>query len=553
MFERKQSSEELPVIRVLSPDVAARIAAGEVIERPASVVKELIENALDAGATAIQIEVQEGGFTRIRVADNGHGIPRDQASLALARFATSKIQTAEDLSRVRTLGFRGEALPSIAAVARVEILTRTARETEGTRVIAEEGRCTVHPAASPVGTVVTVRDLFYNTPARRRFLKSPLREAERIRETVYRYALGYPHVAFRLILDGREVLMAPPGTPLERAAVIWGREVADELIPVSWEAADLRIHGLISRPTLGRASRAFQHFYVNGRPVRSGLLAVALERPYAGRLPAGRYPLAILHIDLPPMFVDVNIHPQKAEVRFSQERSVYWGVSQAVEAALAGFPRPEGAAMGWSFEEAQLPAPRLAEPSAEYGRPPRWRALGQLLQSYILAQSEEGLIVIDQHAAHEQVIFERLWAGSASTPLPSPAVLPLSAREAEQLEAELETLRSLGIDIEPFGGNTFVVRALPAPLAGISVNELLNTVLEEIPALRRGGGDPRERIAMRLACAAAVKAGDGLSLEEMQALLDALLETWSPSTCPHGRPAWFLLSREEIERRFLRR
>ncbi|WP_376788616.1 DNA mismatch repair endonuclease MutL [Thermoflexus sp.] len=547
-----RSSNELPVIRVLDPDVAARIAAGEVIERPASVVKELIENALDAGATIIQVEAWEGGFALIRVADNGHGIPRDQAPLALARFATSKIQTAEDLGRVRTLGFRGEALPSIAAVARVEILTRTPGETEGTRLIAEEGQCAVHPAASPPGTVVTVRDLFYNTPARRRFLKSPFREAERIRETVYRYALGYPQVAFRLIIDGREVLMTPPGTLLERAAIIWGREVADELIPVSWEAADLHIHGLISRPTLGRASRAFQNFYVNGRPVRSGLLAVALERPYAGRLPAGRYPLAILHIELPPSFVDVNVHPQKAEVRFSQERSVYWGVSQAVQTALASFPYPEGLPTLWPVEEPP-PMRRLGEPTMEYSRPPRWRALGQLLQSYILAQSEEGLIVVDQHAAHEQVIFEQLWSGSHSTSLPSPAVLAFSPREAEQLEMELETLRSLGVDIEPFGGNTFVVRALPAPLASVSVHILLNAVLEEIPALRRGGGDPRERIAMRLACAAAVKAGDRLSPEEMQALLDALFEAWSPSTCPHGRPAWFLLSREEIERRFLRR
>ncbi|MCS7252276.1 MAG: DNA mismatch repair endonuclease MutL, partial [Thermoflexus sp.] len=274
MSGRALSSENIPAIQVLSPEVAARIAAGEVIERPASVVKELIENALDAGATMIQIEAREGGFTLIRVADNGHGIPRDQVPLALARFATSKIQTVEDLSHVRTLGFRGEALPSIAAVARVEILTRTVEETEGTRLISEGNEYTVQPAASPVGTVVTVRDLFYNTPARRRFLKSPLREAERIRETVCRYALGYPRVAFRLFLDGREVLTAPPGTLLERAAQIWGREVADALIPASWEAADLRIHGLISRPTLGRASRSFQYFYVNGRPVRSGLLAV---------------------------------------------------------------------------------------------------------------------------------------------------------------------------------------------------------------------------------------------------------------------------------------
>lgn len=542
-------------IQVLRPEVASRIAAGEVIERPASVVKELIENALDAGATAIRIEAQEGGLAWIRVADNGVGIPRDQVPLALARFATSKIRTVEDLAAVRTLGFRGEALPSIAAVARVEILTRTAAETEATRLVAEEGRITVGPAASPVGTMVTVRDLFYNTPARRRFLKSPLREAERIRETVYRYALGYPGVAFRLILDGREVLVAPPGTPLERAAVLWGREMADELLPVAWEAADLRIHGLVSRPTLGRASRAFQYFYVNGRPVRSGLLAVALERPYAGRLPPGRHPLAVVHIVLPPAFVDVNVHPQKAEVRFSQERSVYWGVSRAVEAALADFPRAEaGTAAGlWPFEAEAPPLPALAEPSPGYGRPGRWRALAQLFQSYILAQGEDGLIVVDQHAAHEQVLFERLWGRPSPAPLLSPMVLSFTAREAERLEADLEALQSLGFDVEPFGGNAFIVRAVPAPLAGQPVGTLFDIALEELSAVRRGGGELRERLAMRLACAAAVKAGDGLSVEEMQALLDALQEAWSPAICPHGRPAWFVLGREEIERRFLRR
>ncbi|WP_448592840.1 DNA mismatch repair endonuclease MutL [Thermoflexus hugenholtzii] len=540
-------------IEVLPPEVAARIAAGEVIERPASVVKELIENALDAGATAIQVEIREGGFAWIRVADNGTGIPRDQLPLALARFATSKIRSVEDLTRVRTLGFRGEALPSIAAVARVEILTRTAEETEGTRLLAEEGRITMQPAASPVGTAVTVRDLFYNTPARRRFLKSPLREAERVRETVYRYALGYPEVAFRLLVDGREILVAPPGTARERAALIWGREAAEELIPVFWEAADLRIAGLISRPTLARSSRAFQYFYVNGRPVRSGLLAVALERPYAGRLPPGRYPLAILHIELPPAFVDVNVHPQKAEVRFSQERSVYWGVSRAVETALSGFPPPEVPPGFWPGGMPELPARPLAEPLEGYRPASRWRALGQLFRSYILAQSEEGLIVVDQHAAHEQVLFERLWSGSPPVALPTPAVLSFSAREAERLEAELDGIRSLGFDIEPFGGNAFVVRAVPAPLSGQPVEGLLSAILEELQAARRDAGDLRERLAMRLACAAAVKAGDGLSPEEMQALLDALQEAWSPSTCPHGRPAWFLLDREEIERRFLRR
>ena len=373
-------------IRALPPEVIERIAAGEVVERPASVVKELIENSLDAQAAAVSVEIRDGGLSLIRVSDDGSGMSRADVPLAVERFATSKVHTLEDLEAIRTLGFRGEALSSIATVARLEILTRTRDELEGTRLRTEgqeshglsqhrlfhggavptppapqesqhrlfhggagteppvspappvARRHQVEPAASPVGTSVTVHDLFYNTPARRKFLKSPLREAELVRETVVRYSLAYPAVAFRLLVGGRESYVAPPATPLERIGVALGREVAAEMVEVAWEAADLRVWGYVSRPTLGRRDRRSQFFFVNGRPVRSGLLAVMLERPYAGRLPLERRPLAVLHIRLDPHLVDVNVHPRKEEVRLSQERSVYGAVARAVEEALVPYP-----------------------------------------------------------------------------------------------------------------------------------------------------------------------------------------------------------------------
>ena len=316
-------------IHILDKTVAERIAAGEVVERPASVVKELIENAIDAGAHAISIEIRQGGVSLIRVSDNGSGMSRADAPLAVERFATSKIATAEDLSAIRTLGFRGEALPSIASVSQLEILTRTRDEIEGTRVRVVDGQIQTEVAGAPIGEQVTVRDLFYNAPARRKFLKSPLRETELIQKTAVTYALAYPHIAFRLVVDGRETvnlakapdpsasLRAGSSQGLERIGAAWGREVAEEMVAVDATSVDLRVRGFVSRPTLARASREWQAFFVNGRPVRSGLLAVMLERPYAGRFPPSRHPLAVIQIDLDPRQVDVNVHPRKAEVRYA--------------------------------------------------------------------------------------------------------------------------------------------------------------------------------------------------------------------------------------------
>jgi DNA mismatch repair protein MutL len=544
-----------PTIRILPPEVAERIAAGEVVERPASVVKELVENSLDAGAAAVSVEIRDGGLSLVRVSDDGGGMSRADAPRAMERFATSKIRTLEDLESITTLGFRGEALSSIAAVARVEILTRTRDELEGTRVRAGEGPVQVEPAASPVGTSVTVRDLFYNTPARRKFLKSPTREGEIVRQTVVRYSLGCPSVAFRLVINGRETYVAPPATPLERIGTGLGRDVAAEMVEIGWEAADLRIWGTVSQPTIGRRDRRGQFFFINGRPVRSGLLAVMLERPYAGRLPPERRPLGVIHIRLDPHLVDVNVHPCKAEVRLSQERSVYGAVTRAVEEALAPYPRREEAfpALEWPFAGVPVEPGMVREGRAAYaagGLEP----LGQLQNTYIVARSREGLVVVDQHAAHEQVLFERLLGGEGRRPLNPPVRAELTAREAELLEPYLGVLADLGIEVESFGGHAFLVRSVPVPLEGQEPRALLDALLEELPGCRRLTPEAaRERLATKAACTAAVKAGDVLTAEQMQALLDGLAAAWSPATCPHGRPAFVLLTVEELERRFMRR
>jgi len=542
-------------IQILAPAVAAQIAAGEVVERPASVVKELIENALDAGATAIQVEIAAGGVGLVRVSDNGCGMARADAPLALERFGTSKIHTLADLGAIRTLGFRGEALAAIAAAARLSILTCTAAELEGTRVMAVGGQVGVEPAASPVGCSVAVSDLFYHTPARRKFLKSVVREAELCQQAVIRYALAYPEVAFKLDVDGVERLVAPPAQPHERLALAVGREAAVEMIPIAWEAGDLRVRGLISSPAIGRSQRDRQFFFLNRRPIRSGLLAVILERPYAGRLPAGRHPLAVVHLDLDPALADVNIHPRKAEVRFAQERAVYQALSQAVAAALAPLPLQETLGTpGWPFPETPSAPFMVAEAGSGYypGQPAK--LLGQVQDTYIIAQVAGGLMIVDQHAAHEAILTEQLLAGGAVVSLSPPVRLELTGREAERLAAHLTLLADLGWEVEPFGKNSFLVRAAPASLALQDPVDLWAHLLEELASGQTADPEAlREKLVGTAACRAAVKAGDRLTPERQQALLDDLLATWSPSNCPHGRPTLFVLTVEEMERRFLRR
>ena len=544
-------------IHILSKSVAERIAAGEVVERPASVVKELIENSIDAGATAISIEVREGGTTLIRVSDNGSGMSREDAALAVERFATSKIAAEKDLNAIKTLGFRGEALPSIASMSQLEILTRIKDEVEGTRVQVADGKANTEVAGAPIGTQVIVRHLFFNAPARRKFLKAPLRETELIQKQIMLYALAFPQIAFRLIVDGRESLVAPAASPLERIGAIWGREVAGEILEINYTSIDLSVRGFISRPTLVRASREWQNFFVNGRPIRSGLLAVMLERPYLGRVPPNRHPLALIKIDVDPQLVDVNVHPRKSEVRFYQERAIYGAVSQAVEAALRDFPVTyQPGTTNWPFANVPVneggPAPMVREEPADY-RAANWRAVAQVHNTYILAQSTEGMVIVDQHAAQEQLFYELLTTTGSNQKSVTSIQIQAIPRETELLNDHLEEYRSLGIDIEPFGENTFRINALPA-FVTLEPREFVTMLLQEHERYRQLEGDAlRDKLAAKAGCISAIKAGDALGPEQQQKLLDDLAQAYSPATCPHGRPVFVTLRLEELERRFLRR
>ncbi len=549
-------------VHVLDKAVAERIAAGEVIERPASVVKELLENSIDAGATAISVEIREGGVTLIRVSDNGAGMSRADAALAVERFATSKIASEKDLNQVRTLGFRGEALPSIANVSQLEILTRARDEIEGTRVRVIEGQAGADIAGAPLGTQVSARGLFYNAPARRKFLKAPLRETELVTKTITLYALAYPQISFRLVVDGRESLIAPAASPLERIGVVWGREIAAEMVEINYTSIDLSLSGYISRPTLARASRDWQSFFVNGRPIRSGLLAVMLERPYLGRIPPNRHPLAVIKIDLDPQYLDVNVHPRKAEVRFYQERAIYGAVSQAVEQALRDFPQAiQPGATEWPFANVQdsgAVIPMLHEAPVDYSGA-KWRALAQLFNTFILASTPDGMVIVDQHAAQEQIFYEQLTTdggmrgegrGARTT---DGKTVTMTGREAELLNQHLEEYRALQIDVEPFGENTFRVSAIPA-FVPFGEQEFLAVLLAEHERFRTLDGDAlRDKLAAKAACVSAIKAGDALDREQQQRLLDELLECLAPATCPHGRPVFVAIKLEELERRFLRR
>lgn len=556
-----------PPIHRLDPALTALIAAGEVAERPATIVKELVENSLDARATSISVEVSEGGLRLIRVSDDGHGIPRAEAALAVEAFTSNKIRQPDDLQRLRSLGFRGEALNSIAAVAELDLLTRTTTEVEGSAVQVRGGEVTVQAAASPVGMRVTVQNLFARQPARRKFLKSPLRELELIQQTLIRYALAYPQVAFRLLADGQPRLSLPPGSALERIGGVLGRDVAAAVIPVQWEALDLKIEGYISHPDYARSRRDREYFFVNGRPIRAGLLAVMLERPYLNYLPPGRYPLAVLHIQLDPGFVDINVHPQKSEVRFSRERSIYGTLTQAVQQSLAGFPPArfavDGEAMVWPFANVP-PGELLRENPPAYGLE-RLQALAQIHETYILAQAEQQVLIFDQHTAHEQILYEGLLQPGHELVEVDAAPWLLSATESDLLNQHLPLFTELGFSIDPFGERRFRLRSLPALLQPNlenqvitrpqpAANALLTTLLETLQAHRQAEPErQRDMMAQKAACVCAIKAGDYLDLPQMQSLLDALLQVWSPAACPHGRPIFIILSKEEVERRFHRR
>lgn len=569
-------------IRLLAPDIAARIAAGEVVERPASVVKELVENALDAGASRISVEMTAGGLEMIRVTDDGCGIEAEELSLAFQRHATSKLSDDADLMRVQTLGFRGEALPSISAVADIEVTSRPPEQ--GAAAWLKLGPETSDEAGqrgTPVGTSVCVRKLFERLPARRKFLRSPGSEVTASAAVVSHYALAFPEVRFSLTVDGRQSFSTSGSGDLrDAAAAVYGLDVAADLIVIKPGEGSIRVEGLAGPPHLSRANRTYISLFVNRRWIQSRRLAFAVEEAYQGMLMTGRHPIAILNIRLPPEEVDVNVHPTKAEVRFREESAVFSAVQRAVrEALVARSPVPVGAP----------PTNDLAL-SAEPWTPPLWerglrnesavatashtdtqiggtaptpaqalpvlRVIGQFGSIYIIAEGPEGMYLIDQHAAHERVLYERFCVARATRSpdvqgILDPVTIDVPPRLRSLLNAEAEALAGHGFDIEPFGENSLLVRALPAGLARGNVRESVARFLDAMST--EDEGDRRDRVAMSLACHGAIRAGKQLSLEEMRELVLQLEAAESPHTCPHGRPTIVHMSADALARGFGRR
>ena len=570
-------------IRVLAPDVAGKIAAGEVAERPSLVVKELVENSLDAGSTRITVEVAGGGSELIRVTDDGCGIPADEVELAFQRHATSKITSANDLDDVRTLGFRGEALPSVAAVARVSLVTRPAGAEVGRQVHLKGGRVVRDsPVGCPEGTSLTVEGLFDELPARRKFLKSPAAETSRVSDTVSRFVLAYPEVRFQLTVNGRRSISSPGNASLLDALVaVYGAEIAGALLPVdSGGPRDgYAVEGYVSAPSHHRANRSYMTFLVNRRWIQSGLLSFALSESYQGFLPQGRHPLGVINLTVPPSDVDVNVHPAKREVRFRREDVVFPALQRAVRGALvATSPVPEvriapgpwsgdRAAGPWSGGRGQAVGASGVEMALELGGTRQaatpveaaasLRILGQVRSTYLVAEGTDGVYLIDQHAAHERVLFERVSRNSPSTralsqSLLEPATVQLSPGQEEVVRGNGDLLERYGFVVEPFGKRSYLVRAVPRMVTDGDPGRALTEILDLV-AFERLLKERDEAVAASIACHSAVRAGKSLDHREMEELVAQLGACDSPQTCPHGRPTMIHLSSHHLEREFGRR
>jgi len=586
-------------IQILPDAVANQIAAGEAVERPASAVKELVENALDAHATRVDVAIERGGKRRMRVSDDGVGMGREDALLCLDRHATSKIQTADDLSGVPTFGFRGEAMPSIAAVSRMSIETWDGEGEAGTRVQVNAGGISdVSDFARRRGTTIEVRNLFYNAPVRARFLKSVSAETRAVNEVVTALALANPRVAFVLTSDDRVLLDLPAAKDAAgRIAQVWGLEHAGTLIPASGDHEGLRVAGLVQRPDAARPGVRRSHLFVNGRPFRSPALVRAVERGYRTTIPQGVRPWLFLYLQVPGNQVDVNVHPAKSEVRFRDQNRVEGLLEDAVRAALdeeassATFDRPlgappmavrevdagQGAAAAPSPVDSQMalfvPAPDesrregqdgedgedgagRAQPLPEPGarRPRLW----QVLDMYVFAETRDGVLIVDQHAAHERILFQRLMdgfeaGGQESQRLLFPLTLKLTAPEVAMVEDLGGLLSRAGFEVEGFGGDTVIVHAVPNPHRYFDAERAFREMIQELTHgsdLVRAARNQHERIASTFACKSAIKAGQKLSESEMQELFDQLFATELPHHDVHGRPTIVRLSGTELGRKF---
>ena len=641
----------MPKIIQLSPHIANLIAAGEVVERPASVVKELLENAVDAGASTVTVEIRDGGMTFLRVTDNGCGMAPEDARTAFLRHATSKLRTAEDLSAISTCGFRGEALAAIASVSRIDLLTKTAGAVSGTSLRLEAGAIVEESdAGCPEGTTIIVRDLFYNTPARMKFMKSDTVEGGKVTAAVQMQALAHPSVAFTLLRDGKQIL-ATPGTGGLQAAVycIYGRDCA-KMIPVDSHWENYRLTGYVSKPTDSRPSRAMQTLFVNDRPVKSKLLTAALEEAYRNQIMAGKFPSCVLHLTLPANAVDVNVHPAKTEVKFLSEKAVFDCVHYGVLAALnktpdrphvqfksvpqvnpisatpvskpavskqeslfrtmtteefknfstavKDMPRPKPAAAAATVaklettlamplrEQKVIPVPE--RPAAVPVLPPQpaapvvkapvtppplpeeesdqavlpipmdipWRYVGELYNTYIIVQQGEESFLIDKHAAHERILFDKLKANQeaiSSQTLLSPLPCRLSAEGAAELLANETLLDELGFEVEEFGDNTLLLRRIPMDLNEANAAEALEELAGDLLTGKQEDKSAlRDEMLHTVACKAAIKAGWTNDEKELLALVREVMAREELKYCPHGRPICITLSKKQLERQFKR-
>jgi DNA mismatch repair protein MutL len=554
------------IIRVLAPEVVSKIAAGEVIERPASVVKELIENSLDAGASEITVEAEGGGVELIKVSDNGAGIPASELELAFHRYATSKIGNLDDLERICSLGFRGEALPSIATVAEVEILTQTSSQTVASYMHLRKGEVVRRESrARPQGTTVTVHRLFRYFPARLKFLKSVNTENSHIAHLVSQYALAFPEVKFSLVLDKRRGLHTTGNGDLHEVVnEIYGEEIAKRMLKMEQKDSLAKVSGLISPPSLARSNRNYLSFFVNRRWVHSPLLTRATEEAYRGLLMDGQHPIAVINISLPAQELDVNIHPAKAQIKFCHEQAVFGSVHKGIEEVLARTPIASPKAVPFSVSSGQWQRPRMImdnEPVFAVAQLPTLelpvlRVLGQLANTYIIAEGPDGLYLIDQHAAHERILYDRIltqWAQKQVEiqGLLQPITIEFSPREEETMRVNREPLAEFGFSIEPFGNRSYLIRAIPALAAGANVIEIISALLDSL-ASRESLIPWEEKIAESLACHSAIRAGQQLRSEEMRELIKQLEQTKQPRACPHGRPTMIHLSAHHLEREFRR-
>ena len=576
----------MPQIRILPEILSNKIAAGEVVERPASVVKELIENAIDAQSTQVVVEVKKGGRALIRISDNGVGMERDDALLAIERHATSKIYDESDLFSIATLGFRGEALPSIASVSDMEIVTRAESADAGTRIIVRGGAIKeVSEVGAPKGSMISVNRLFFNTPARRKYLKTDQTEMGHISDTVARTAIPWPHIHFKFFHNGRAMAnWGPTPNPLHRIAHVLKGDLQHHLYEVDAHDGDLHAHGFVASPDITRTTSRGLHVYVNHRFVRDKVLHHAIMEGYAGRLMKGKFPVAVLFVTLPPDQVDVNVHPTKSSVRFAAPRQVHGAIAQGVAETLRVLDRP-----AWGQRPQLPPAHRphrytifpsrseIREPSVRPqpmpSSPPRqatprlWedkpfsslRILGQLHNTYLVCESEDGLVLIDQHAAHERVVFEALKSGysdsaTATQGLLIPETLELSHREASILDTLLKDLGDIGVGIEPFGGRTYLIRSVPDILAGKPAGPLVMEIIEKVAEIGLASGLHRsvDECLIIMACHGAIRAREKLSNEQMKTLLRQLDGLDNATHCPHGRPILIRQSLYQIEKDFKR-